>query len=50
MTIRPHSCYRQIGTKSTLIKGDRWPGLLGDNLNLDIVFKPYIVKANGQWR
>ena len=47
MTIRLHS-YRKTGTKSTLIKGDHWPGLLEGNLNLEIVVKLYIVKADGQ--
>ena len=38
----------KIETKSTLTKGDRWPGQVEGNLNLDII-KLYIVKADVQW-
>ena len=54
MTIRPHSCYRKIGTKSTLTKGDRWLRLVEGNLIVDIIkldnldiIKVYIAEADG---
>ena len=48
MTIRPHSCDRRIGAKSTPTDGDRWPGQVEGNLNLDIIVKHNIVKADVQ--
>ena len=55
MTISPHGCYRKIGTKGTLTKGDRWPRLVKGNLivviikldNLEMI-KVYIAKADGR--
>ena len=47
ITIRLHSFYRKIGTKSTLTKADRWPGLLEGNLNLGIIIKLYIACCCG---